>query len=138
MERRSNMPTAYNNLATEQHKLMIPQDTPTTQSARLLKQHRAIARKQLVAIAKTIQEIDVLLTPHDNLHPKTFAIKDKVISLSAPNKNRVGLVTKVTSFFIHVQPINAKYPRFKKDPQNIAHHSLLSVAVSLQPASLPA
>ena len=107
-------------------------DTPSLPSVLLLKQHRAIAVKQLTSITETLRDIDNLLALHEPCLP-TFAINDKVVSLSAPNKNRVGIVTKITSHFIYVAPLDNKYQSFKKDPQNLSHYSFLSLVASLPP-----
>ena len=90
----------------------------------LLKQHRAIAFKQLRDITSTIKEIDTLLSGDPLTNSTTYTVNDKVISLSAPNKDRVGLVTKVTSSFIHVAPINTRFAPFKKNTENLAHFPL--------------
>ena len=90
----------------------------------LLKQHRAIAFKQLRDITSTIKEIDTLLSGDPLTNSTTYTVNDKVISLSAPNKDRVGLVTKVTSSFIHVAPINTRFAPFKKSIDNLAHFPL--------------
>ena len=115
----------------------MSQDTTPLPSVQLLKQHRAIAVKQLLSVTETIRDIDNLLALHEPRLP-TFVINDKVISLSAPNKNRVGIVTKVTPHFIYVAPLENKYKSFKKDPQNLSHYSFLSLVVSLQPNAFSA
>jgi len=115
----------------------MSQDITSLPSVQLLKHHREIAVKQLVSITETIRDIDNLLALHEPRLP-TFAINDKVVSLSAPNKNRVGIVTKVTPHFIYVAPIDNKYKSFKKDPQNLSHYSFLSLVVSLQPNAFSA
>jgi len=90
----------------------------------LLKQHRAIAFKQLRDITSTIKTIDALLLGDPLANSTTYTVDDKVISLSAPNKDRVGLVTKVTPAFIHVAPINTRFAPFKKSTENLAHFPL--------------
>jgi len=97
-----------------------PLDSHTT----LLKQHRAILFKQLRDITSTIKSIDALLSGDPLTNPTTYTVNDKVISLSAPNKDRVGLVTKVTPSFIHVAPINTRFTPFKKSTENLAHFPL--------------
>ena len=115
----------------------MPQDKLEYKSVQLLRKHRDIFAKQLFSITETIREIDTLLASRGKPHPSTFSINDKVISLSAPNKNRIGLVTKTSPFFISVKPLNTKHRSFKKDPQNLSHYSFLNVVSSLQPKSLP-
>ena len=90
----------------------------------LLKQHRAIAFKQLRDITSTIKTIDALLLGDPLANSTTYTVDDKVISLSAPNKDRVGLVTKVTPAFIHVAPINTRFAPFKKSTENLTHFPL--------------
>ena len=60
-----------------------------------LQQHRAIAVNQLRTITSTIVGLEELSADKIILNPSTFSVNDKVISLSAPNKNRIGFVTKV-------------------------------------------
>ena len=86
-----------------------------------LQQHRAIAVNQLRTITSTIVGLEELLADKIILNPPTFSVNDKVISLSAPNKNRIGFVTKVTQSYIHVNPINNKYKPFKKITENLSH-----------------
>ena len=89
-----------------------------------LQQHRTITFKQLDDITLTINRIDAL-SSGDSLTNPTYTVNDKVISLSAPNKDRIGLVTKVTPNFIHITPINNRFPSFKKTTENLAHFTLL-------------
>ena len=90
----------------------------------LLQQQRAIAVQQLHDITSTIKAIDALLSGDALTTSTTYTVNDRVISLSAPNKDRVGLVTKVTPSYIHVAPINTRFTPFKKITDNLAHFPL--------------
>mmetsp|Transcript_19026 Transcript_19026/g.22724 ORF Transcript_19026/g.22724 Transcript_19026/m.22724 type:complete len:261 (+) Transcript_19026:548-1330(+) len=111
----------------------MPQPSITPHHIRLLKSHRAIAINQLSSIQSIISEIDSLLAPHSD--PNVFRLNDKVISTTAPSKNRVGLVTKVTSSFIYVQPLDNKFSPYKKAHKNLAHHSTIQDADSFVPTT---
>ena len=90
----------------------------------ILQQHRAIAVKQLHDITSTIIGINELLSETPLTNSTNYTINDKVISLSSPNKDRIGLVTKVTPNFVHVTPTNTKFTPFKKSIENLAHFPL--------------
>ena len=89
-----------------------------------LQQHRAIAVKQLHDITSAIIDIDALLSDNPLPTSTIFTVDDKVISLTSPNKDRIGFVTKVTQNYIHVNPINTKFKPFKKITENLAHFPL--------------
>ena len=86
-----------------------------------LQQHREIAADHVRSITSTIVELRGIPDDTPTPNPCTFSVNDKVISLSAPNKNRIGFVTKVTQTYIHVHPIHIKYPPFKKFTCNLSH-----------------
>ena len=98
----------------------MSQDNNHTSHISLLQRHRELVIKQIADLQETLKGINSLLAPHGN--SELFQIDDKVVSLSAPNKNKVGLVTKVTEAFIHVEPLNTKYSAYKKAHKNLIHH----------------
>jgi len=98
----------------------------------LLQEHRAIAVQQLHDITSTINGLDALLSGEPLTNSTDYTVNDKVISLSAPNKDRIGLVTKVTPNYIHVTPINTRFTSFKKITENLAHFPLRGDQTSLE------
>jgi len=98
----------------------MSEDTPDiTSHIALLKSHRAEVIQQISDSQRTLRVLDSLLAPHGN--SDLFHINDKVVSCSAPNKNKVGLVSKVTESFIHVDPIDTKFSPYKKAHKNLIH-----------------
>ena len=89
----------------------------------LLKQHRNIAVRQLLVAQQTVTELDRLLSPQNTSSP--FQLNDTVVSHQAPNKDKVGLVTKVTKSFIHIAPLDKNQPTFKKAHKNLTHVNTL-------------
>ena len=98
-------------------------DRNTPNRIRLLRAHRTIVIQQLHHIQNTIREIDQLLEPHNN--NISFQINDRVVSHIAPNKNKVGLVTKVTDAFIHVAPLDTRLSPYKKAHKNLSRFTQL-------------
>ena len=98
----------------------MSQDYPDiTSHIALLKSHRAEVIQHIADSQRTLRVLDSLLAPHGN--SDLFHINDKVVSCSAPNKNKVGLVSKVTESFIHVDPIDTKFSPYKKAHKNLIH-----------------
>ena len=89
----------------------------------LLKEHRSIAVRQLLVAQQTVTELDRLLSPHKT--SSAFQLNDTVVSRQAPNKDKVGLVTKVTKSYIHIAPLDKNQPTFKKAHKNLTHVSTL-------------
>lgn len=98
----------------------MSQNDNHTSHISLLQRHRALVIQQIADLQETLKGINSLLAPSGN--SASFSIDDKVVSLSAPNKNKIGLVTKVTEAFIHVAPLNLKYSAYKKAHKNLIHY----------------
>lgn len=103
----------------------MSQDYPDiTSHIELLKSHRAEVIQHISDSQRTLRVLNSLLAPHEN--SDLFHINDKVVSCSAPNKNKVGLISKVTESFIHVDPIDTKFSPYKKAHKNLIHFRDLS------------